>query len=87
MAGTESERDRLREVVSRNQLELEELRRELEEIGDEMRREHIRRARMDRALKTDKNTELNPMCHECLNTCKQPASVRIHHCDRFDPLN
>jgi hypothetical protein len=87
MAGRESESDRLREMVERNRLELEELRRELEEIGDEMRQEHIRRARQDRASRTDTALDVNPMCRECLNTCRQPASVRIHHCDRFEPID
>ena len=88
MAGTDAEYDnRLRESVRRDKGELEELCRELKEIGEELRREHIRRAKADRGEGTlIGESPVNPMCRKCFNSCKQPATVRIHHCDRFEPV-
>jgi len=86
VAGTDTEHDGLKALVERNRRELEEMRRELEEIGEELRQEHIRRAREDRSSSNDGNAEVNRMCRECLNSCKQPSSVTIHRCDRYDPV-
>lgn len=86
MAGTDTDRENLRDLVERNRRELDELRQELEEIGDEMRREHIRRARQDRAAGATDMKGINKMCRDCFKSCKQPLSVRIHHCDRYEPI-
>jgi sugar-specific transcriptional regulator TrmB len=85
MAGTDTDNARLKALVERNRRELEELRGELEQIGEQMRREHIRRARQERGSAAA-GREVNRMCRDCFNSCKQPASVRIHHCDRYEPL-
>ncbi|MBW7997792.1 MAG: hypothetical protein FVQ81_14715 [Candidatus Glassbacteria bacterium] len=87
MAGTDAEYDRLREQVQRDRRELEEVSRELERIGAELRRDHIRRAQEDRASGAEAAEPVNQMCRACFNSCKQPASVKIHHCDRYKPLD
>lgn len=86
MAGTDKESDRLRDLVERNRRVLDELRLELEQIGDQLRREHIRRARQDRARGAGPGRDVNLMCRGCLNGCKQPVSVRIHRCERYEPV-
>ncbi len=85
MSGADAEYDdRLKKTVRRNKGELEELFRELKEIGEELRREHLRRAEANRA--EGALAGVNRMCRICFNSCKQPATVRIHHCDRFEPV-
>ncbi len=88
MAGTDAEYEaRLRDTVHRDKSELEELCQELKEIGEELRLEHLRCAEVDRAAGTLSGAgPVNRMCRNCFNSCKQPAEVRIHHCDRFRPL-
>ncbi|MBT4510809.1 MAG: hypothetical protein HOC20_01180 [Chloroflexi bacterium] len=85
MAGTEAEYDdRLKETVHRDKSELEELFQELKEIGEELRREHLRRAETDRVIGINTGVgPINRMCRNCFNSCKQPAEVRIRHCDRY----
>ena len=89
MAGPDAEYDdRLKETVRRDKGELEELFRELKEIGEELRREHLRRAKADRAAGALSGVgPVNRMCRVCFNSCKQPATVRIRHCDRFKPVS
>lgn len=87
MAGTDREYDILRKLVQRDRRELDEVRHELEEIGRELRSEHIRRARQDLVSEAETGARLNTMCRRCFNSCKQPQEVRIHHCARFKPID
>lgn len=86
MAGEDSEREGLRELVRRDRQELDELRRELEEIGRELRAEHVRRMKTDRVTAMGEQRPVNRICAGCLCSCKQPDTVRIYRCAKYEPV-
>ena len=80
----------LQEMIARSKKELAQARDELKELGNELKREHMRRMLHPEAVTLSGPAEtprLNPMCRGCLNSCKQSDSVRIIRCARYDPVD
>jgi hypothetical protein len=79
----------LQETVARSKGELEEARAELKKLGNELKRNHMRRMLHPEVITLTRDREdprFNPMCRKCLNSCKQPESVKIFYCSKYDPV-
>lgn len=77
------------ETIARDKKELEEARAELKKLGNELKRNHMRRMLHPEVITLTRDREdprLNPMCRKCLNSCKQTESVKIFHCSKYDPV-
>ena len=94
MAGKRKKRPQLdsldlQELVARNKKELEETRAELKKLGDELKKEHMRRMLHPEGVSLTRGREVptfNRMCRKCLNSCKQNESAKIFNCSKYDPV-
>ena len=79
----------LRKRIERNKLELKRAENELKSIGMELKSSYIRQmCKSSAGAVSGESTHpaLNRMCLGCFNSCKQPETVKIYHCAKYDPL-
>jgi len=89
MSGLPREYLELQKRIERDKLELERVREELKAIGSSLKRDYIREVLEPRAAESfspDKTVAWNRMCRKCFNICKQPETVKIYQCARYEPL-
>ena len=79
----------IQQRIEREKLELEQVRLELEELGASMKKDYMREVLKPvsgKKFSDEEAAEWNTMCKKCFKSCKQPESVKIYHCHKFEPL-
>ncbi|MEA1996369.1 MAG: hypothetical protein U9N45_01960 [Gemmatimonadota bacterium] len=86
---------KLKARIERSALELEQTEDELRALGSDMRADYISSMREaispagDREELSDggrRSSAVNRMCMRCFNSCKQPGTVRILSCAKYEPI-
>jgi hypothetical protein len=90
MADLPPEYHELKSRVERDRLELAETEAELKKLGDQLKENYIHQMLETPALEPGSSQPVsrpNRLCRKCFNSCKQPESVRVYRCSRFEPLD
>ena len=80
----------IKKRIEQDKRELEQVRQELEVLGSSLRKDYIRDMLKPQAEKPSlagDATSWNAMCRRCFNSCKQPVTVKIHRCAKYEPLD
>jgi hypothetical protein len=80
----------IKKRIEQDKRELEQVRQELEVLGSSLKKEYIREVLKPMAEGSSAPgdaAEWNRMCRMCFNSCKQPVTVKIHHCSKYEPLD
>lgn len=80
----------IKKRIEQDKLELEQVREELEALGSSLKKDYIRKVLkppVEESSTASHAGAWNRMCRKCFNSCKQPKTVKIYHCAKYEPLD
>jgi hypothetical protein len=81
---------KIKKRIEQDKLELERVREELEALGSSLKKDYIREVLKPPVEGTSPPGHAgawNRMCRKCFNSCKQPETVKIYRCAKYEPLD